>query len=499
VVVIDTSTFTIIDTIVLSGYPADIAVSPDGAWLYACAPGEVLLWVIDTHTNSIYTTISGINAYSLDTTRGGEFLYAGGRTAGGQNGRVWVIDAHTFTPITSLDIDRVGIDVALTNDETQLYVGMPYGNQVAVIDTATFTVTSTITLPGDEPVSIAMDPEYIGRAVFLDPITQTGEGGRGQVIEYTVTLTNFTTLTDTFNLSLGASAWESSLSTDQIGPLPDGGSASFSIYVTVPQGASWYASDTVTVTADSLTNPGVYTATAQVTTVAYAPPHISVEPLNLQSSQFVGQETTQVLTISNGVGVTLTYEISTGLDASWLSAEPVSGSVPTDSYNPVQVTFDATDLLPDLYTTTLLINHNDASQPPISIPVTLTVVQPQADVVITPTEAGLSGSPGETVVYTFTLTNLGDLADNFTLEVSSTWTTTLSVTSTGELQAGEMYIFVVYVTIPLDVDDGAHDMALVTATSAYDPQVSAEVQATTSAVIQPVEVQFLYLPLIYKT
>jgi hypothetical protein len=325
------------------------------------------------------------------------------------------------------------------------------------------------------------------------------EGGRGQVVEYSVDITNFTTITDSFSLSQGASAWESSLSSDVIGPLPHGGTASFSIYVTVPQDAPWYISDTVTVTAESLSNPGVYTATAQVTTIAYAPPLIGVDPLSLQSSQFIGQVTTQTLTISNGPGVTLTYEISTDLDASWLSTEPVSGSVPTDSYNPVQVTFDATDLLPDLYTTTLLINHNDASQPPIIIPVTLTVVQPQAGVVITPTEAAQSGSPDETVVYTYTLTNTGDLADNFTLEVNSTWTTTLSVTSTGELQAGEMYIFVVYVTIPLDVDNGALDVALVTANSANDLQVSAEAYATTSAVIQPVEVQLLYLPLAYKT
>jgi uncharacterized membrane protein len=133
----------------------------------------------------------------------------------------------------------------------------------------------------------------------------------------------------------------------------------------------------------------------------------------------------------------------------------------------------------------MFINSNDPLQPLVSIPVTLTVLGTQAGVEITPAEASLSGSPGETVVYTFTLTNLGTLSDSFSLEESSIWTTTLSADTTGELGPGESFTFLASVTIPPEAQDGAQDVALLTATSANDPQVSASAQATTIAVVEP--------------
>jgi YVTN family beta-propeller protein len=492
ILVIDTSTFTIVDSINVGGDPWDVAVSPDGAWVFASDKYGVGLWVINAATNSLYTTITGLGDLTgLEISSDGAIIYAGGRSSDWSSGKVWIIDGTTFTPITNVAINDGVIEVTLTGDGSQLYVGN-FGSQVVVIDTSNNSVSGSIPMPGEGSFGIAIHPEYIGRAVFLEPAAQSSEGTRGEVVEYFVDLSNVTGITDTFNLSLGAHTWESSLSTDVIGPLPDGGTDSFSIYVTVPPDAPWYASETVTVTADSLANPGVYTATAQASTVAYAPPQISVDLDGLQSTQFIGEVTTQTMTMSNGEGVTLTYEIFEGTypgalsgDIPWLSTEPVSGSVPTDSSVSVQVTFDAAGLQPDIYTATLLINSNDPLLPLLSIPVTMTVIEPQAGLTITPTEVAQSGSPGETVPYTFTLTNLGDIADSFTLEVSSTWTTTLSAEATGELGPGETFAFLANVTIPPEAIDGAQDIALITATSANDPEVSASALATTSAVVEP--------------
>ncbi len=58
---------------------------------------------------------------------------------------------------------------------------------------------------------------------------------------------------------------------------------------------------------------------------------------------------------------------------SWLSVDPNSGTVPTDSSIPIQIAFDSTDLQPDTYTTTLSVSSNDPLNPLAQIPVTMTV------------------------------------------------------------------------------------------------------------------------------
>jgi uncharacterized membrane protein len=109
-----------------------------------------------------------------------------------------------------------------------------------------------------------------------------------------------------------------------------------------------------------------------------------------------------------------------------------------------------------------------------------------------------SWHPGETVVYTFTLTNLGNVEDSFTLEVSGTWTTTLSADSTGALEPGEMFVFTLSVTVPLEALNGEQDVALITGSSENDPEVSASAEATTIAVVAPVDNYPSYLPLVCK-
>src|SRR5690606_18519029 len=90
------------------------------------------------------------------------------------------------------------------------------------------------------------------------------------------------------------------------------------------------------------------------------------------------------------------------------------------------------------------------------------------------------GQPGETVDYTVTVTNNGNITDTVDLAVSGeTWTTTLSASSV-ELAAGASTDITVSVEIPGDALPGDSDMATVTGTSAGNPAISDSMNVTTS-------------------
>jgi hypothetical protein len=148
------------------------------------------------------------------------------------------------------------------------------------------------------------------QAIFLHPAPQTGSGALGATVEYPIQLSNWTMLTDTYSLVLGPHAWQTTLSTGILGPLSAGISQTFTVTVTIPPEAAWYQTDTVVITATSVTSPTVYSDTATITTQAYAPPQISVSPDVLTNTQDVNEIVTQPLTISNGNGVTLTFNLA---------------------------------------------------------------------------------------------------------------------------------------------------------------------------------------------
>ncbi len=150
---------------------------------------------------------------------------------------------------------------------------------------------------------------YYPKGMYLTPASQQGNGIPGATVTYSLALENQTSATDSFTLALGSHAWDSVLSTNLVGPLDDGQSAAFEVYVTVPAGADWYTTDTVVVTATSVLSPTGYVGTAFMTTEAYAPPQISISPDGLASTQYVNEMTTQPITISNGSGVPLTFTI----------------------------------------------------------------------------------------------------------------------------------------------------------------------------------------------
>ena len=66
----------------------------------------------------------------------------------------------------------------------------------------------------------------------------------------------------------------------------------------------------------------------------------------------------------------------------WVTAVPVSGTIAADSSSNVGIVFDSTGLSSGVYTGALCLNTNDTANPQTLLPVTLTVILPQAQLTI---------------------------------------------------------------------------------------------------------------------
>jgi hypothetical protein len=127
-----------------------------------------------------------------------------------------------------------------------------------------------------------------------------------------------------------------------------------------------------------------------------------------------------------------------------------------------------------------------------SATVTTTVLMP--DVSIKPSNQDGAGLVGEAVIYTLTVTNLGNLTERYNLEAfAETWPTTLSITVTGDLAPGASVDVVVAVAIPHGVMAGEADMAAIVVSSVQRPSVKDAAVVRTTA-----HYRHLYVPLLLK-
>jgi hypothetical protein len=165
----------------------------------------------------------------------------------------------------------------------------------------------------------------------------------------------------------------------------------------------------------------------------------------------------------------------------WASVAPSSGTTSGGNATDVTVTFDSTGLtIGNTYTGTLCIESNDAANPLVTVPLTLTVEAPSYGVEVV-SGITLSGDPGTTVTHTLWITNTGDVLDTFNLSVTgNSWNTVLYPASVG-LLPGDSTMVTAWVTIPAGVAGGAMDVVTVTATSQGDLGTSDSADVTTVA------------------
>jgi YVTN family beta-propeller protein len=200
VTVIDTSTNNVIATVPVGADPLGIAITPDGKKAYVTNYGigslvnfdEKLntstdVFVIDTATNNVIATVpvKG-NPVGVAVTPDGKKVYV---TNCLQTTGISVIDTTTNTVTATVPVKGNPIGVAVTPDGTKVYVANQGTNSVFVIDTSTNNVIAIVPV-GSDPNGIAMTPD--GTKVYVTN-SNNGDSDKGTVSVINTTRNNVIT------------------------------------------------------------------------------------------------------------------------------------------------------------------------------------------------------------------------------------------------------------------------------------------------------------------
>ena len=144
-------------------------------------------------------------------------------------------------------------------------------------------------------------------------------------------------------------------------------------------GPWWPASGTYTVTVSA----GGYVTDAQIVTISAGgntthdvmlilnAPWIEVSPTAIDEAVMPEQSLARTLVVSNAGPAALEFTLSA--DASWLSVEPVAGTVLAHSGSSIAITFDAVGLALGDYAASLVISNTDPYENPTIVPITMRV------------------------------------------------------------------------------------------------------------------------------
>jgi hypothetical protein len=195
---------------------------------------------------------------------------------------------------------------------------------------------------------------------------------------------------------------------------------------------------------------------------------------------YLGDSVSDTLDLTNGGAVSTTFELTQTL--SWLSHNPVTGTIDADSLVTVDLLFDSTVLThTGWYSGQLQVLSDDPVSSTLAIPVDLVVVSGTTGLQLGP-DAALSGANGTAVTHTLALTNSGEVVDIYDLSLAGNgWPATISTADTGFVNPGQVVTFTVVVTVPVDATGGSSDAVDVTATSRLDAGVSDSATLVTTA------------------
>jgi YVTN family beta-propeller protein len=131
-------------TIPVGIIPEAVAVTPNGRYVYVGNVGSFDVSVIDAEALTVVATIpTSLSPYGIATSPDGTEVYVA--NASGNETDVLVIDTATNTIADTISVPVAAQGLALTPNGEQVWVATE-GNEVAVIDTASRSVTRSISL-----------------------------------------------------------------------------------------------------------------------------------------------------------------------------------------------------------------------------------------------------------------------------------------------------------------------------------------------------------------
>ena len=322
-----------------------------------------------------------------------------------------------------------------------------------------------------DPVITVRVPVRRSAAVSILPSYQSGLPGAN--LSYTVTVTNTGNATDNYVLEASDDAgWSPTVLPSSL-VIPDGENGIATLSVTVPTDAIGCTNDNITVTATSTENA---LASAENTCLAHATivrgVDVSISPTS--GSAQPESDILYTVTVANTGNAEDTFDLTPSDNAGWsLDVTPGSLTVPPFENRTTTLSVTVPSSTPycteDNITVTATSRENTEVSDNASC-IGHAAVLRRVGVVISPVR--LSAMPGGTLSYTVTVTNTGNVWDNYSLAASDTagWSPTVSP-PTMALAMGQSDNATLSVTVA-DVAPCTEDNVTVTATSSENAEVS---------------------------
>ncbi len=400
--------------------------------------------------------------------------------------------ADAYWPTTLWDADftapltQTEMLLPCTGAAVGVMVSLP-ANPVVSSDAVTIQATSQLTSAVTATAIIVSS--NAGAGVNLTPPQQQG-GLPGNVITYTLAVTNTGAAADQFSLTLSDFSWQTAFTppltqTDLLAP---GAAQSLRVTVVVPEDAPIGGTDQAIVLAASLQNAGAVLSTT-LTSAVVAAPAVLLSPG--QSAEAPPQAVvTYTVWLTNTSLSVYNYDVS--LAAQWETAllPPLTETGPLTPGQALSVTVLVTVPRAALAgaADTAIFGLSTPIDPTFAPATSLTTVAAAAPAFSVVGVMDAAARPGEVATYTLGLENVGNVTDTYALALSgSAWPASFSppLTQTDALPPAASLLFQVAVTVPVGMPAGTTDTALLTITSLGFADVFTTTTLTTTATAAP--------------
>jgi uncharacterized membrane protein len=403
------------------------------------------------------------------------------------SGNTWPTGLQVLSPVAIGASSSINIPVTVQIPPTMAEV---------VLDSDVFTLTVQST---SDPLILlsatGTTQSNINPGLRASPAVMSRAGSPGAVISQTVTVENTGDYVDTYSLSVTGNQWQTT-GPSSTGPVQPGGSVDLEFLVTIPQQPApdvIIASDWMTVTAISGWDPAASAHVMRITN-ANVNPAVTMSPATQSGAGMPGDVMVYTFNITNTGDYTDSFDLNVSGNA-WISVAPVStdwlapgaaGSVDVQVHIPADIPPEVVIASDQL--TLQAVSHWD-SLIAASVGAT-TTANVDAGLALPPVNLEHSGFPGETVTYTYRITNTGSYTDAYHLSLAGNLWQTSVPASSGPLGSGESKEVQVAVEIPISPPGEAVNLEMsdsftLTVTSHWDATVTAQVSGRTTSTIIP--------------